>query len=102
MVDVFLCGRYLTTLDALWSDFESYRFSFNVDYSFEYDPFLYIDDSPYCNENEYSPIIELKRWCHATNSIHEDHKDLEIKARQFQKFKVDSIKLCPATMQFDR
>lgn len=88
MVDVFLCGQYLTTLDALWEDWHTYHFTFNQIFTFEYNPKL----KPLCTKGDKDAMtIEVKRYHDVTSS--KDEKQYK-NARSRNKFKLVAFEVC--------
>lgn len=95
---MFLCGIYLTTLDALWQDYETFQYSFNTLYSYEYDKNNAMRDERYCEGENHPATVEFKRRCHTDpyNEIKTDEQQEKYDlARGNHKFKLISISICP-------
>lgn len=80
-VTVYLCGNKITTLDALWEDHETYKYSYNDIYTLEYNA-RGVDDI--CNRNKAPQRLEFRHSCVSD----------PIPARNRNKFKIVSVRLC--------
>ena len=102
VVDVYLCGKLLATLDALWPDYEDYRFSLSDVYKFHYYPTTSGGDK-YCNLGSKGKL-EFKRYRNSPTTatvpntkdqvILEEHEHLYKLSRGTQKFKLYFAKVC--------
>lgn len=93
VTDVFLCGKYLATLDALWDDWYQYKFSFNEIYTVEYNP-MKKGSIKYCTKDE-PRVIELKHLCNTDKfNRHNFTRNDYLKARGMQKFKFIAFDIC--------
>ena len=115
-IDLFICNKYIKTIDSLWKDYEMYKYSLTEIYLYEYNYEYYfnncinntINNNNYNNLNNNSsnnsnnkPMIEFKTLIISDSSKYQSNKhfkkDLYIKARGNQKFKLIAIKLCQTT-----
>lgn len=96
-VDVYLCGKYLTRLDALWDRYDIFKHSYNDVYSFVYDPAEVTDaHGKYCTLNSITSL-EFRRVCNpkAPNKLNsEASRQFYLLARGKNKFKIAQIELC--------
>lgn len=95
IVDVYLCGKFLTSLDALWKDFNKYHYSYNDIYYFEYDSTITQHETEYgyCNGKELANKTELFKVEFKKVMNEELHNENQ-NPRNQQKFKVVDLKVC--------
>ena len=101
MVDVFLCGTFLQTLDALWPDHSVFRVSTPEVFSYRY---LHRINSSECSPSptpreEVQPLspstrTRTKSFKYSIDFIHRPAKDSHAVARRNEKFKIIELLVC--------
>lgn len=92
MVDVFICGKYIATLDCLWPDYRLYTISTNELFTYFIDK---SNERTFCRHPD--PLtIEFKRVCDPP--LFEDaDQSSQPEVREMNKFRISSVKFCKAT-----
>lgn len=103
VVDIVICHNYIGTLDALWADYEHYKYTFNDIFTFDY----FSHHANYCLginnptieiiHRYYSPDSSSRNFDFLEDSNQYDNENKiskELSAREDQKFKLVSITFC--------
>jgi hypothetical protein len=95
MVDLLVCGNSITDgrnekvqLDALWADFETFKFSLPEVYTIELDAGRYCTPELRKDEGKYA-TIELVHYSHSPHFTNQQKL-----ARDNEKFKLVEVKAC--------
>lgn len=88
IADIFLCNKYIATIDGIWKDYEHYKYSLPQKFSIHFD---LNSSNGFCRDEDSKENynLEIKRRC----SSKDENKEV-MEARDRQKIKIIKTRIC--------